>query len=151
MLTLIAHCIIGILPSYYTEEEDDEDFYCNRNELVFNSGLGYGRTTLAMVIAVLIYNAYRRRLHSLSKKQSHNETSDATSTKGNFKVIQGLLRMLPNGLQSKMQVDMAIDTCSQFENLRDSIMENKIKSTTAEGKQQEQDLQRAVYLPIYVV
>jgi hypothetical protein len=54
--------------------------------------------------------------------------------------------MLPNGLQSKMQVDMAIDTCSQFENLRDSIMENKIKSTTAEGKQQEQDLQRAVYL-----
>ncbi len=40
----------GILPNgSVVDNEDVDEEYCNRNELLFNSGVGCGRATLAMV------------------------------------------------------------------------------------------------------
>jgi hypothetical protein len=106
----------GILPRGNVVDNDDiDDEYCNRNELLFNSGVGYGRTTLAMVcyhklivlnkkkvIAVLLFNGFTN-FHRM--KNHHHPAEDPTGNVKSFKVVHNLLRVLPNGLTSKEQVD----------------------------------------------
>ena len=133
----------GILPrGNVVDNEDIDEEYCNRNELLFNSGVGYGRTTLAMVIAVLLFNGFT----NFHKMKNHHLTHSPVEGSKSFKVIHNLLRVLPHGLSSKDQVDKAIDRCSQFENLRDSILEYKIKAMNCHVFEIKQDyIEKAIY------
>jgi hypothetical protein len=58
--------------------------------------------------------------------------------RGEFKLIQSLVRVIPGGIQIKQQVDAVIDTCDHMQNLRLCIFETcaRIKAALASKKQQ---------------
>ncbi len=85
-------------------------------------------------------------LHRGNISRATSQELVTTSAKGNFKVIQNLLRVLSTGLASKKEVDDAIDCCNQFENIRDSIMEFAIKARTDNTTEKKiDDFRKAVY------
>nr|XP_016847680.1 PREDICTED: paladin isoform X1 [Anolis carolinensis] len=78
---------------------------------VFNCHSGRGRTTTAMVIAVLTlwhFNGIPEMV-----EDEIVSVPDAKYTKGEFEVVMKIVQILPEGHQMKKEVDIALDTVSE--------------------------------------
>ncbi|XP_047925552.2 paladin isoform X2 [Anser cygnoides] len=82
-----------------------------RAAFVFNCASGRGRTTTAMVIAVLAL------WHCAGVPEASEDeivsVPDAKYTKGEFEVVMKVVQLLPDGHRMKKEVDMALDTVSE--------------------------------------
>uniref|UniRef100_S4RKL3 Phosphatase domain containing paladin 1a n=1 Tax=Petromyzon marinus TaxID=7757 RepID=S4RKL3_PETMA len=79
--------------------------------IVFSCHDGKGRTTTAMVVALLL-------LWHINGFPAENEDEmvsvpNAKYTKGEFEVVQAVVRLLPQGQSRKRQVDLALDSVSE--------------------------------------
>uniref|UniRef100_U3IF62 Paladin n=1 Tax=Anas platyrhynchos platyrhynchos TaxID=8840 RepID=U3IF62_ANAPP len=83
----------------------------SRAAFVFNCASGRGRTTTAMVIAVLAL------WHCAGVPEASEDeivsVPDAKYTKGEFEVVMKVVQLLPDGHRMKKEVDMALDTVSE--------------------------------------
>ncbi|CAB1343967.1 unnamed protein product [Coregonus sp. 'balchen'] len=83
----------------------------SHSAFVFNCSNGKGRTTTAMVIAALTlwhFNGFPE-----FGDDELVSVPDAKYTKGEFKVVMQLVRLLPDGHRMKREVDMALDSVSE--------------------------------------
>ncbi|XP_074649067.1 paladin-like [Tubulanus polymorphus] len=82
--------------------------------LVFFCRTGKGRTTTAMAIAGLIV-CHRKGFPYGTKPGEEERVSlpNAAFTKGDFQIVQRLVRRIPNGQQVKREVDFILDQCSE--------------------------------------
>ncbi|XP_025065019.1 paladin isoform X1 [Alligator sinensis] len=78
---------------------------------VFNCHSGRGRTTTAMVIAVLTLWHFNG-IPEVSEDEIVS-VPDAKYTKGEFEVVMKVVQLLPEGHRIKKEVDMALDTVSE--------------------------------------
>ncbi|KAK2530830.1 Pald1 [Columba guinea] len=78
---------------------------------VFNCSSGRGRTTTAMVIAVLTLWHFNG-IPEMSEEEIVS-VPDAKYTKGEFEVVMKVVQLLPDGHRMKKEVDMALDTVSE--------------------------------------
>ncbi|NWW17673.1 PALD protein, partial [Falcunculus frontatus] len=83
----------------------------SRAAFVFNCSSGRGRTTTAMVIAVLTLWHFNG-IPEMSEEEIVS-VPDAKYTKGEFEVVMKVVQLLPDGHQMKKEVDMALDTVSE--------------------------------------
>ncbi|KAL2078582.1 hypothetical protein ACEWY4_026267 [Coilia grayii] len=82
-----------------------------RSAFVFNCSNGKGRTTTAMVTALLTlwhFNGFPE-----FADDEIVSVPDAKYTKGEFEVVMQLVRLLPEGHRMKREVDMALDAVSE--------------------------------------
>ncbi|XP_074608915.1 paladin-like isoform X1 [Acropora palmata] len=89
--------------------------------MVFNCHVGQGRTTTGMVIGCLIIS-HRTGFPSVAQSTplALNE-NNPNLERGEFRIIQHLIKSLPNGRLIKQEVDSVIDICSDVMNLRSVI------------------------------
>uniref|UniRef100_A0A669EIQ1 Paladin n=1 Tax=Oreochromis niloticus TaxID=8128 RepID=A0A669EIQ1_ORENI len=83
----------------------------SHSAFVFNCSNGKGRTTTAMVVAVLTlwhFNGFPE-----FAEDEIVSVPDAKYTKGEFEIVMQLVRLLPDGHRMKQEVDMALDTVSE--------------------------------------
>ncbi|KAJ6657742.1 hypothetical protein lerEdw1_001929 [Lerista edwardsae] len=78
---------------------------------VFNCHSGRGRTTTAMVIAVLTLWHFNGIPEIVEDEIV--SVPDAKYTKGEFEVVMKVVQILPDGHRMKKEVDMALDTVSE--------------------------------------
>ncbi|XP_068115050.1 paladin [Hyperolius riggenbachi] len=78
---------------------------------VFNCQEGRGRTTTAMVIALLILWHFNT-IPEISEDEIVS-VPDARYTKGEFEVVMKIAQLLPDGHKLKKEVDMALDCVSE--------------------------------------
>uniref|UniRef100_A0A8C0BDD0 Paladin n=1 Tax=Buteo japonicus TaxID=224669 RepID=A0A8C0BDD0_9AVES len=83
----------------------------SRTAFVFNCSSGRGRTTTAMVIAVLTLWHFNG-IPEMSEEEIVS-VPDAKYTKGEFEVVMKVVQLLPDGHRMKKEVDMALDTVSE--------------------------------------
>ncbi|XP_041260969.1 paladin isoform X2 [Onychostruthus taczanowskii] len=83
----------------------------SRAAFVFNCSSGRGRTTTAMVIAVLTLWHFTG-IPEMSEEEIVS-VPDAKYTKGEFEVVMKVVQLLPDGHRMKKEVDMALDTVSE--------------------------------------
>uniref|UniRef100_A0A8C2TD83 Phosphatase domain containing paladin 1 n=1 Tax=Coturnix japonica TaxID=93934 RepID=A0A8C2TD83_COTJA len=83
----------------------------SRTAFVFNCASGRGRTTTAMVIAVLTLWHFNG-IPEMSEEEIVS-VPDAKYTKGEFEVVMKVVQLLPDGHRMKKEVDMALDTVSE--------------------------------------
>uniref|UniRef100_A0A674E0A5 Paladin n=1 Tax=Salmo trutta TaxID=8032 RepID=A0A674E0A5_SALTR len=127
----------------------------SRSAFVFNCSNGKGRTTTAMVIAALTvwhFNGFPE-----FGDDEIVSVPDAKYTKGEFKVVMQLVRLLPDGHQMKREVDMALDSVSEtmtpmHYHLREIIIctYRQIKSGKSEKEVQQLLLKSVQYLERYM-
>ncbi|XP_040885234.1 paladin isoform X3 [Toxotes jaculatrix] len=109
------------LPDYSAPREEDFDKLLeamksalaedSHSAFVFNCSNGKGRTTTAMVVAVLTlwhFNGFPE-----FADDEIVSVPDAKYTKGEFEVVMQLVRLLPDGHRMKREVDMALDSVSE--------------------------------------
>ncbi|XP_023269167.1 paladin isoform X1 [Seriola lalandi dorsalis] len=132
----------------------------SRSAFVFNCSNGKGRTTTAMVVAVLTlwhFNGFPE-----FADDEIVSVPDAKYTKGEFEVVMQLVRLLPDGHRMKREVDMALDSVSEtmtpmHYHLREIIISTyrQIKSGKTEKECQQlllrslQCLERYIYLILF--
>ncbi|XP_073241646.1 paladin-like isoform X3 [Porites lutea] len=95
--------------------------------MVFNCHVGQGRTTTGMVIGCLIMchrTGFPAESHTIPLPVDENKPN---LERGEFRLIQQLVKNLPNGRQIKHEVDSVIDICSEVMNLRSVSYECKKK------------------------
>uniref|UniRef100_A0AAX7SNW1 Paladin n=1 Tax=Astatotilapia calliptera TaxID=8154 RepID=A0AAX7SNW1_ASTCA len=83
----------------------------SHSAFVFNCSNGKGRTTTAMVVAVLTlwhFNGFPE-----FAEDEIVSVPDAKYTKGEFEIVMQLVRLLPDGHRMKREVDTALDTVSE--------------------------------------
>ncbi|KAI0240998.1 Paladin [Lamellibrachia satsuma] len=111
--------------------------------IVFHCRTGKNRTTTAMVIAGLIVCQIKGFPYGTKPGEEERVSlPNASYTKGNYMVVQELVRRIPNGQQVKREVDFVLDQCSDtmtpmHYHLREVILVayNKVKKAkTAEEK-----------------
>ncbi|XP_064789352.1 paladin-like isoform X2 [Oncorhynchus masou masou] len=127
----------------------------SHSAFVFNCSNGKGRTTTAMVIAALTvwhFNGFPE-----FGDDEIVSVPDAKYTKGEFKVVMQLVRLLPDGHQMKREVDMALDSVSEtmtpmHYHLREIIIctYRQIKSGKSEKEVQQLLLKSVQYLERYM-
>jgi len=107
------------------------------SHIVFNCQMGRGRTTTGMVLACLW--CYIVGQAELSTTVQDNlalsdiiNTSELRYRRGEFKVILRLVRVLKGGGKLKNLLDMIIDQCAIFQNLREAITEHQRLSEAAQ-------------------
>ncbi|XP_074010476.1 paladin isoform X2 [Numenius arquata] len=83
----------------------------SRAAFVFNCSSGRGRTTTAMVIAVLTLWHFNG-IPEMSEEEIVS-VPDAKYTKGEFEVVMKVVQLLPDGHRIKKEVDMALDIVSE--------------------------------------
>uniref|UniRef100_A0A8C6Y671 Phosphatase domain containing paladin 1 n=1 Tax=Naja naja TaxID=35670 RepID=A0A8C6Y671_NAJNA len=111
---------------------------------VFNCHSGRGRTTTAMVIAVLILWHFNG-IPEIADDEIVS-VPDAKYTKGEFEVVMKVLQILPEGHRMKKEVDMALDTVSEtmtpmHYHLREIIISTYRQGKTAKEEAEVQTLQ----------
>ncbi|XP_041938923.1 LOW QUALITY PROTEIN: paladin [Alosa sapidissima] len=126
-----------------------------RSAFVFNCSNGKGRTTTAMVTAVLTlwhFNGFPE-----FADDEIVSVPDAKYTKGEFEVVMQLVRLLPDGHRMKREVDMALDGVSEtmtpmHYHLREVIISTyrQIKSGKPEKESQQLLLQSLQYMERYM-
>uniref|UniRef100_A0A4W6EY82 Phosphatase domain containing paladin 1a n=1 Tax=Lates calcarifer TaxID=8187 RepID=A0A4W6EY82_LATCA len=132
----------------------------SHSAFVFNCSNGKGRTTTAMVVAVLTlwhFNGFPE-----FADDEIVSVPDAKYTKGEFEVVMQLVRLLPDGHRMKREVDMALDSVSEtmtpmHYHLREIIIctYRQIKSGKTEKECQQlllrslQCLERYIYLILF--
>ncbi|XP_053547914.1 paladin isoform X2 [Bombina bombina] len=82
-----------------------------KSAFVFNCHSGKGRTTTAMVIAVLTLWHFNS-IPEISEDEIVS-VPDAKYTKGEFQVVMKIVQLLPDGHKLKKEVDMALDCVSE--------------------------------------
>ncbi|RMX44573.1 hypothetical protein pdam_00002748 [Pocillopora damicornis] len=95
--------------------------------MLFNCHVGQGRSTTGMVIGCLITShrtGFPTEAHAIPTPMDENNPN---LEKGEFRIIQQLVKNLPNGTQIKHEVDSVIDICSDVMNLRTVSFECKCK------------------------
>uniref|UniRef100_A0A8C7YKP7 Paladin n=1 Tax=Oryzias sinensis TaxID=183150 RepID=A0A8C7YKP7_9TELE len=83
----------------------------SHSAFVFSCSNGKGRTTTAMVVAVLTlwhFNGFPE-----FPEDEIVSVPDAKYTKGEFEVVMQLVRLLPDGYRMKREVDLALDSVSE--------------------------------------
>nr|XP_033796342.1 paladin isoform X2 [Geotrypetes seraphini] len=90
--------------------------------LLFSCQTGVGRTNLAMILGILVLCHPTGSL----KKQSVAQHTSSPSRR-QFRVIQSLTDMIPNGQQILEEVDNAIALCSEMHDIKEAIYEYKKK------------------------
>lgn len=78
---------------------------------VFSCLSGRGRTTMAMVLAVLAF--WHIRGFPEVDEEDLVSVPDAKFTKGEFEVVMKVVQLLPDGHRVKREVDAALDTVSE--------------------------------------
>ncbi|XP_053438729.1 paladin isoform X2 [Nycticebus coucang] len=78
---------------------------------VFSCLSGQGRTTTAMVVAVLVF--WHVRGFPEVGEEELVSVPDAKFTKGEFQVVMKMVQLLPDGHRVKKEVDAALDTVSE--------------------------------------
>ncbi|NXO77268.1 PALD protein, partial [Sitta europaea] len=116
----LTYCRIPI-PDFCAPKEQDFDRLLeamksalaedSRAAFVFNCSSGRGRTTTAMVIAVLTLWHFNG-IPEMSEEEIVS-VPDAKYTKGEFEVVMKVVQLLPDGHRMKKEVDMALDTVSE--------------------------------------
>ena len=81
---------------------------------VFNCQMGIGRSTVGEAVAVLI-------LDWMNVIKISTEKADKTLFHQQYEVVVSLLRVIRSASEAKKKVDMAIDMCASFINLREII------------------------------
>ncbi|KAM6415534.1 paladin isoform 1-T1 [Rhynochetos jubatus] len=99
---------------------------------VFNCCSGRGRTTTAMVIAVLTLWHFNG-IPEMSEEEIVS-VPDAKYTKGEFEVVMKVVQLLPDGHRMKKEVDMALDTVSETMTPMHYHLREIIISTYRQGK-----------------
>ncbi|XP_044034006.1 paladin isoform X1 [Siniperca chuatsi] len=127
----------------------------SHSAFVFNCSNGKGRTTTAMVVAVLTlwhFNGFPE-----FADDEIVSVPDAKYTKGEFEVVMQLVRLLPDGHRMKREVDMALDSVSEtmtpmHYHLREIIISTfrQIKSGKTEKECQQLLLKSLQYLERYI-
>ncbi|XP_061563913.1 paladin isoform X2 [Cololabis saira] len=127
----------------------------SRSAFVFNCSNGKGRTTTAMVVAVLTlwhFNGFPE-----FADDEIVSVPDAKYTKGEFEVVMQLVRLLPDGHRMKREVDLALDSVSEtmtpmHYHLREIIIctYRQIKSDKTEKECQQLLLRSLQYLERYI-
>ncbi|CAO3608947.1 unnamed protein product [Cunninghamella echinulata] len=88
---------------------------CSSNtSIVLNCQVGVGRSTMGTVMTTLV----TKWLYNIP---SINNISTYQQNKNNYQIINSLLRVIKNGLETKHIVDTVIDKCGAIVNLRDMI------------------------------
>ncbi|XP_069011491.1 paladin isoform X2 [Embiotoca jacksoni] len=132
----------------------------SHSAFVYSCSNGKGRTTTAMIVAVLTcwhFNGFPE-----FADDEIVSVPDAKYTKGEFEVVMQLVRLLPDGHRMKREVDMALDSVSEtmtpmHYHLREIIIctYRQIKSGKTEKECQQlllkslQYLERYIYLILY--
>uniref|UniRef100_A0ABM0LZR8 Paladin-like n=1 Tax=Saccoglossus kowalevskii TaxID=10224 RepID=A0ABM0LZR8_SACKO len=126
--------------------------------LIFNCHDGKDRTTTAMAIAGLIM--WHKKGFPVGCKlgeQEHVSLPNAEYTKGEFTIVQKLVRRLPNGTQVKREVDFILDKCSEtmtpmHYHAREVIFStyNKVKTAKTEEDKALFRRQSIYYLERYI-
>lgn len=124
--------------------------------IVLNCQLGRGRSTLTSVIVLLIM----RWLQVNSKQDedrasSHHDEEEEAEEEAvvpprrqplSYHIINGLLRVIPRGLDAKRAVDEEIDRSSAVYNLRDAIEDARLAAEDLEDEQlKRQRIQSGVH------
>ncbi|CAG04802.1 unnamed protein product, partial [Tetraodon nigroviridis] len=127
----------------------------SHSAFVFNCSNGKGRTTTAMVVAVLSlwhFNGFPE-----FADDEIVSVPDAKYTKGEFEVVMQLVRLLPDGHRMKREVDMALDCVSEtmtpmHYHLREIIISTyrQIKSAKTEKESEPLLLRSPQYLERYI-
>ncbi|NXQ98421.1 PALD protein, partial [Sagittarius serpentarius] len=104
----------------------------SRAAFVFNCSSGRGRTTTAMVIAVLTLWHFNG-IPEMSEEEIVS-VPDAKYTKGEFEVVMKVVQLLPDGHRMKKEVDMALDTVSETMTPMHYHLREIIISTYRQGK-----------------
>uniref|UniRef100_A0AAX7T2L8 Paladin n=1 Tax=Astatotilapia calliptera TaxID=8154 RepID=A0AAX7T2L8_ASTCA len=127
----------------------------SHSAFVFNCSNGKGRTTTAMVVAVLTlwhFNGFPE-----FAEDEIVSVPDAKYTKGEFEIVMQLVRLLPDGHRMKREVDTALDTVSEtmtpmHYHLREIIIctYRQIKSGKTEKECQQLLLKSLQYLERYI-
>ncbi|XP_062070853.1 paladin [Lepus europaeus] len=127
---------------------------------VFSCLSGQGRTTTAMVVAVLAF--WHIQGFPEVCEEELVSVPDAKFTKGEFQVVMQVVQLLPNGHHVKKEVDAALDTVSEtmtpmHYHLREIIICTYRQAKAARGEQDVwrlqlrslQYLERYVYLILF--
>nr|XP_020733064.1 paladin [Odocoileus virginianus texanus]XP_020733065.1 paladin [Odocoileus virginianus texanus]XP_020733066.1 paladin [Odocoileus virginianus texanus]XP_020733068.1 paladin [Odocoileus virginianus texanus]XP_020733069.1 paladin [Odocoileus virginianus texanus] len=127
---------------------------------VFSCLSGQGRTTTAMVVAVLAF--WHIRGFPEVGEEELVSVPDAKFTKGEFEVVMKVVQLLPDGHQVKREVDAALDTVSEtmtpmHYHLREIIICTYRQAKAAKSEQEArrlrlrslQYLERYVYLVLF--
>ncbi|XP_067344293.1 paladin isoform X2 [Channa argus] len=127
----------------------------SHSAFIFNCSNGKGRTTTAMVMAVLTlwhFNGFPE-----FADDEIVSVPDAKYTKGEFEVVMRLVRLLPDGHRMKREVDMALDSVSEtmtpmHYHLREIIIctYRQIKSGKTQKECQQLLLRSLQYLERYI-
>ncbi|XP_041362865.1 paladin-like isoform X2 [Gigantopelta aegis] len=149
-----------LLFSYY---KSDSDWQKDNLAFVFHCRTGKSRTSQAMAVAALIFFHIRDFPYG-SKPGEPERVScpNAQYTKGEYIIVQKLVRLLPEGQQVKREVDLVLDIL--FETMSTTLFHlrevifvtyNKIKNATSD-KQKDmlqrlsmEYLERYIYLILY--
>ncbi|KAF6110531.1 phosphatase domain containing paladin 1 [Phyllostomus discolor] len=122
---------------------------------VFSCLSGQGRTTMAMVVAVLAF--WHIRGFPDVVEEELVSVPDAKFTKGEFEVVMKVVQLLPDGHQVKKEVDAALDTVSEtmtpmHYHLREIIIctYRQVKAAKSEQEARRLRLRSLQYLERYV-
>ncbi|NXE47896.1 PALD protein, partial [Casuarius casuarius] len=112
----------------------------SRAAFVFNCHSGRGRTTTAMVIAVLTLWHFNG-IPEMSEDEIVS-VPDAKYTKGEFEVVMKVVQLLPDGHRMKKEVDMALDTVSETMTPMHYHLREIIICTYRQGKTGKEERER---------
>ncbi|XP_059518459.1 paladin [Myotis daubentonii] len=153
------------VPDFCAPREEDFDrlFEVLRGALTKDSGSGFvfsclsgqGRTTTAMVVAVLAF--WHVRGFPEVVEEELVSVPDAKFTKGEFEVVMKVVQLLPDGHRVKKEVDAALDTVSEtmtpmHYHLREIIIctYRQVKAAKSEQEARRLQLRSLQYLERYV-
>ncbi|XP_035752573.1 paladin [Egretta garzetta] len=146
----LTYCRIPI-PDFCAPKEQDFDRLLetmksalaedSQAAFVFNCSSGRGRTTTAMVIAVLTLWHFNQGIPEMSEEEIVS-VPDAKYTKGEFEVVMKVVQLLPDGHRMKKEVDMALDTVSETMTPMHYHLREIIICTYRQGKSGKEDRER---------
>ncbi|XP_051838488.1 paladin [Antechinus flavipes] len=112
---------------------------------VFSCLSGQGRTTTAMVVAVLAL--WHITAFPEMGEEEIVSVPDAKYTKGEFEVVMKVVQLLPDGHRIKKEVDMALDTVSETMTPMHYHLREIIICTYRQGKTAKEEQEaRTLYL-----
>ncbi|KAK3559905.1 hypothetical protein QTP86_026418, partial [Hemibagrus guttatus] len=101
---------------------------CPPPALLFSCQVGVGRTNVAMILGTLVMERVKGDTQPSPSTHTPDEKELNTEVKVHFRVIEALIRKLPEGQNSVVcRVDRAVTLCSEMHNIKDAINENKKK------------------------
>ncbi|EGV93769.1 Paladin [Cricetulus griseus] len=110
--------------------------------LLFSCQSGVGRTNVGMVLGTLVLFHYRR---TSSQPEAASLLTKPLPME-QFQVIQGFIRMVPQGKKMVEEVDRAVTACAELHDLKEEVLKNqrKLEGIRPESPVQERDSQHAV-------